>query len=69
MKYRGKQAEAVKAFFEAATGVDASVCEDEDERGAFFQPSGFALHAVLSRQEDADDEPEDQSGRIPEGTD
>lgn len=67
MRHRGKAAEAVKAFYEAATGVDASVCEDEDEQGAFFQPGGFALHAVLNRQEDADDD--DESDRLPEGAD
>ncbi len=67
MRHRGKAAEAVKAFLEAATGVDAGVCEDEDEHGAFFQPGGFALHAVLNRQEDADDD--DESDRLPEGAD
>ena len=69
MRHRGKAAEAVRAFLEAATGTDASVCEDEDENGAFFQPGGFALHAVLSHQEDADDEREDPGCRVSEGTD
>jgi hypothetical protein len=48
MKYRGKRAEAARAFLEAATGVDASVCEDEDTQGVFFEPGRFALHAVLT---------------------